>query len=302
MRTTNDILQFHDCFFNYSSIDRAVLIEIDRGKGSIRCFCSRFFFCRLGGSAGDALIHFNGDTAQTFSLIRDCQFEGVIDGSAEYVVFKITNPQLVKFQGNCVILRQAEPRMRIFGQPGFQKLACLLVTDSVFLGPVNARDLSVIGNLWTRDDEEKLITFAQCTMLVIRIMQYNTFLIDLVKLTDTIESRVRFINCAFDGNDQISFLFKMGEPATMNITLHGCHSISPSREPLMKFTQEDPGNLIRLFLTCNHFRNTDGTDPPWCRSELSTVDVSHDSTSLLGYGVLTTTGAANDIPLSTTLI
>ena len=278
-RVINNRMKFRNCFFNYFSLVRDKVIFIEGGSISI-CYC-KFFVCRATSAQGiTTFMSFEADSTLLSSVIIDCHFRIIIDGSEKFYIFNIKDTQFVAFCNTTFNWIKSQPAACVlFGtntgselNPIITKAVKILVNGcKSYYNPDGgtARDQGVIitSDLWTGSQSECIVfvdCYFQAAKLVVNKIQPAPNLIGCWHM-----ERVTFISTHTKFPAWVS---TVDESNDIYITLRFCSfTVRENIKPIIQITEPGGANNNKLFMEVTHltFFNTNPSKTPvWLETEI----------------------------------
>lgn len=221
LETTNDILVFDNCFFNYDDIIRDRLIIVHPGTGKIECFNCSFNVSRYGSTAAANATNFismEGNTQNTSTIFLDCNVVMVVQGPTAYRFANVFGSQTVNIQNFNVRIRQSNSGdIVMFGHESYAPDINLVITGGNFSVEAGSETAVVtfLSNLWSPpaiNGVYRSISISSCIFSGMRLLYYDP----------TTQNRVQYLkvsNCTLSSGTESAININMAAGSVFNLEL-----------------------------------------------------------------------------------
>lgn len=286
--TKNEILKFNNCLFNYQPLLVEDVIKVNNGCGALQFKYCCFNINRHGGSDIKSAINFGANTNLTDSLVFACVIQLNVDGSNDFVMFKIDSLQGIKASHNNITIGDGPPdRFFLFGNITAVVNTKLELTHNYITAKSSSHYL--IGNLISSGSNENVL-----------FINHNYFVggAGFYYLNETIPSVTNRLSINF--NTSITFqnrspvYIRPGSLSTHYITSDNDTYIHESNSTVYQLVGTESAAIF-IILTNVTFINSLVSNPPWLTTSLSgpgTVNIDYANINRKGFSTFSNIGSA----------
>ena len=283
--TNNEILKFNNCLFDYRPLLVEDVIKVNNGCGALQFKYCCFNINRHGGSNIKSAINFGGNTNLTDSLVFACVIRLNVDGSNDFVMFKINSLQGIRASHNNITIGDGPPdRFFLFGNITAVVNTKLELTHNYITSSSSSHYL--IGNLISSEN--------------ILFINHNYFIggagfYYLNEMLDNVTNNISIsFNTSITRQSRSPVYIRPGSLSTHNIWSDNDTYIHDYNSSVYQLVGTSSATVFLILTNVNFISFVAGM-PAWLTTSLSgpgTVNIEYANVNRKGFNSFNNTGSA----------